>query len=136
MNTRQPARYRWPVVALAGLAAAACATGGATGAGAPGRGSNVITAEMLADQPVNSAYEAVQRLRPRWLIERGPTTLAATGNPVVVYVDNQRMGGVEELRTIAVHTVEEIRFRDASDATTRYGTGHTSGAIEVTTRRR
>ena len=96
----------------------------------------MITPEMLADQPVNNAYEAVQRLRPRWLIERGPSTLASAGNPVVVYVDNQRLGNVDELRNLAIQLIAEIRYRDASDATTRYGTGHASGAIEVTTKRR
>jgi hypothetical protein len=91
---------------------------------------------MLQEVPVNNGYEAVQRLRPRWLIERGPTTLNVGGNPVVVYVDNQRMGGVDELRNLAIPVIEQIRYLDASAATTRYGTGHANGAIEVTTKRR
>lgn len=91
---------------------------------------------MLAEQPVTNAYDAVQRLRPRWLVERGPSTLNASGNPVVVYVDNHRLGNVDELRNLAIQLIAEIRYRDAADATTRYGTGHASGAIEVTTKRR
>ncbi|HXV85218.1 MAG TPA: hypothetical protein VD793_00890 [Gemmatimonadales bacterium] len=109
-----------------------CASsGGAAGGDPTGRGSSVLTAEMLAAQPVTNLYDAVQRLRPRWMLERGTSTLSPGGNPVVVYVDNQRLGGVEELRGIPIHTVQLVRYRDASDATTRYGLGHASGAIEV-----
>lgn len=123
---------------LGSLATAACATAGQSGTGQESgqRSSNVVTAEDLAAQPMNNLYDALQRLRPRWLVERGATTLGAGGNPVVVYVDNQRMGGVQELRNIVLETVQQVRYRDAADATTRYGTGHASGAIEVTTKRR
>jgi hypothetical protein len=42
---------------------------------------------------------------------------------------------VEALRDISVEQIRELRFIDAKDATTRYGTGHTSGVIEVYTKR-
>lgn len=125
------------VLSAAWLVAGACASAGAGGgAGGGERSSNVLTAEELAAQPTNNLYDAVRRLRPRWLVERGPTTLGSGGNPVVVYVDNQRMGGAEELRDLAVEMVASVRYRDPADATTRYGTGHAGGAIEVTTKRR
>jgi hypothetical protein len=42
---------------------------------------------------------------------------------------------VEILRSIRAGDVEEARFLNARDATTRYGTDMTAGAIEVVTRR-
>jgi hypothetical protein len=138
MPSHQPGSLSRLGFLLGSLLTAACASAAQSGVGQEGgqRSSSVVTAEELAAQPMNNLYDALQRLRPRWLVERGTTTLGTGGNPVVVYLDNQRMGGVEELRNILLQTVHQVRYRDAADATTRYGTGHASGAIEITTKRR
>lgn len=118
-------------VAACGLTAVAgCATGGG-GEGAPRRDRNLITAEELADYMSLNCYEVIRRLRPTWLQRRG-----SEQNPVV-YQDGSRAGLADQiLNSIPVNEVESLRYRDSSDATTRYGTGHGAGAIEVTTRRR
>jgi hypothetical protein len=46
-----------------------------------------------------------------------------------------RRGGPEALRQIRIQELEEIRFISATDATTRWGTDHAGGAIEVKLRR-
>jgi hypothetical protein len=133
-------RVRDCLVLLAALGVAACAAasqGGQSG----GRRSNVITAEEIASVTASNAYEVVQRLRSQWLVTRGVATTrdpSVEGTPsggIVVYLDGVRMGGVEALRDISVEQIRELRFIDAKDATTRYGTGHTSGVIEVYTKR-
>ena len=48
-------------------------------------------------------------------------------------MDNVRMGGVDFLLNIPLDRVTEIRYFDASDATTKWGTGVAGGAIEVIT---
>ena len=53
--------------------------------------------------------------------------------PVVVFVDNVHLGGVETLYNIARERIKEIRYFDAADATSRWGTGFSGGAIEVIT---
>ena len=55
--------------------------------------------------------------------------------PVLVYVNEVRLGMVEDLRTIPTTQVQEIRYISATDATQRWGTGHSSGVIQVITRR-
>jgi hypothetical protein len=45
-----------------------------------------------------------------------------------------RHGGLDFLQTIRVEMVEQMEYLDASDATTRFGTGHGGGAIVVLTR--
>ncbi|HEU4566294.1 MAG TPA: hypothetical protein VFS05_16645 [Gemmatimonadaceae bacterium] len=95
-----------------------------------------ITAEEIAATQATNAYEVTRLLRPSWLAGRGPQSLRAEVSPYpVVYVDDQRMGGLEWLRTISAESVAEIRFVSASDATTRWGTGHPAGVILVLTRR-
>jgi hypothetical protein len=56
-------------------------------------------------------------------------------NPVIVYVNEARVGGLERLRDYAPRDLSEVRYLDATQATQRFGTGHRSGAIMVYMRR-
>lgn len=140
---------RHPVSAVALMIAvslAACAGSGAPAAGTastpgtaprPVRGSlNLITnAEIeTAGNDVISAFELVQRLRPGMMRARNQTAgNVGEGNVfgVIAYADEIRLGDVEQLRTVMRGTVREIRFISATDATTRWGTGHSNGVIQV-----
>ncbi len=95
-----------------------------------------ITGDELESLPAQySAYEAVQRLRGRWLRPRGPASFSGNA-PVIVFMDNVRLGGVDVLMGIPLERVDTIRFFDAADATNRWGTGLAGGAIEVITKGR
>jgi hypothetical protein len=111
----------------------ACSTGG-TGERTT-RNRNLITLEELAPFAQLSAYEAVQQLRPRWLTADRAVNVRGSGHlaPRLI-VDGMPRGPLEGLRAISVHSIEEIRFMNSSDATTRFGTGYAAGAIEVITR--
>jgi hypothetical protein len=115
------------------LSIAACASGGGERRTLQAR--NVITAAEVTESNANTAYEAIRQLRPHFLQSRGPTSIQdpGAGEPVV-YVNGVRYGAPRVLESIRAMDVEEIRFLSASDATTRYGTGHAGGVIEVRTR--
>lgn len=99
----------------------------------PRSSGNVITREEISALEVTTAYEAVERLRPHFLRGRGPTSLRTTQVTLpVVYVAGVRSGGPEALERILIGQVYEIRFLNAGDATTRFGTDHAGGAIIVT----
>jgi len=104
--------------------ALACASGGQS-SGRTLASRDVITAQEVADASLStqSAYEVVQRLRPRWLRPRG-------GVPAIV-INNVPSGDLERLRSISGADVSEMRYISAQDATTRWGTGFVGGAIEV-----
>jgi hypothetical protein len=76
---------------------------------------------------------AVQRLRPQWLRARprGQTRLAGAEAGIVVYIDATRYGSLNSLQSLAVGGIYEIQRYDASEATNRFGTGHTNGAIVI-----
>jgi outer membrane cobalamin receptor len=113
------------------LAASACASSGSR----TGRSSDLITAEEIEAASVSTAYEAIQRLRPAFLRGRGQSSFSNPGADLpIVYVNGIRTGSVDQLHSIPAQDVQTIRYVNASDATTRYGTGHTGGIIEVTTR--
>ncbi len=108
---------------------AGCASGGGSGGGGGGSTTR-LTAEDLADHQDLDLFQVVRQLRARWLTSRG------RGTPVVVVDGAPRQGGTDELRSLRVSDVQELRYLSASDATTRFGTGYEAGAILVTTRRR
>ncbi len=106
-----------------------CASSGQPGQTRPRRNSSLITAEELSELSVSNALEAVRRLRPAWLRARGRSGLP------VIYRNGTRWGGdPRSLEGIRVNVITEMRYLNASDATTRYGTGFTGGVILVVTR--
>ena len=130
------------VISAAALVTVGCASaGGSSGAtqqsaSSPSRqrGSrDVITQEEIANTDVQTALDAVRRLRPNFLQTHGGASTSITQGPqdVVVYVDNTRMGGPSALAQIPINDVKEIQYLNGTDATQRFGTGHGSGAIIV-----
>jgi len=118
------------------LVLGACASSSAgTRASTGARGArDVITEEELASTSATNALDAVRQLRPQMLQSRGPTTLgnaADAGTGPAVFLDGQRFGGLNELASISVTDIREIRYLSGPDATQRFGTGYTQGAILV-----
>lgn len=119
-------------IPLAFAVTSACAFAGHDGDGNPRKSRNVITRAELVDNNFQTAHEAVASLRSNWLQPRG-TDSFRTPSKVWVYLDSNRLGGVETLTSIAVTTVSYIQHFNGTDATTWYGVGHSAGVIYVAT---
>lgn len=115
----------------------ACASSGDRDRTRPTADRDTITLEMIEDiaASVQDAHAVVDRLRPQWLRSRGSMSIR-NPEPVfpVVYVDGQRYGDLDSLRTLGVQSLNSLQFISAAAATTRYGTGHAGGAILIVTR--
>jgi len=106
--------------------------------------SNTLTAEEIAEHPdVAKAYDAIQRLRPKWLRTR-PTgnTRGTDGSPFsnkkepAVYVnENPWTGGLADLKNLPAADILEMKYMSGTQAVARYGNGHEYGAIFITLRR-
>jgi len=128
------------VLAVAMVTLAACASGGGGGVSAKPQNPNVISMEEIEASSGSNAYEVIQRLRPNFLRTRG----AVHGTPgatnaiemvdLVVYLNDNRLGASDQLRQIAKTDIREIRYYNSSEATTKWGTGHSAGAIQVVSR--
>jgi outer membrane cobalamin receptor len=107
---------------------AACGTTG----GATRGSSDVLTRAEIAQSGAANAYELLQQLRPQFLRSRGTLSVRnpAASQPVV-YMNEVRHGGIQTLRSILIEEIAEIRYISAPDATTRWGTGHAGGVIQV-----
>ncbi len=81
-------------------------------------------------QRYRNALDLVSNLRPNWLERRGTDSLR-NDDPILVYRNSQRLGGVDVLRGLEVGEIRELRFLNATEATQLFGTGHRSGVIVV-----
>lgn len=107
---------------------------GSSGSLPYGGGRFEITAEELREESLANALEAVRLLRPEWLIVRGQEAFAdPTSDNIRVYLDGTELGGVSDLAGIGIVVIRSIRFFNSQQATARWGTGHTHGAILVLT---
>lgn len=104
--------------ALLALLLAACGAGLAQHAGDPDR---IDPAEIAASDAQN-ALELVQRLRPRWLVQRTDRSTRLE-TVILVYMDGARLGGLEQLRDITIPLIHSLRALDAAEAGTLPGLG-------------
>lgn len=116
---------------IAAAAILGCAPARESGTEVPRR-ANALTAEEITAEHANTgtAYDAIARLRPNWLVARG---VAASGSEyAVVFVEGSQLGDLNSLRTIAAYHVAEARYYDITQAGARFGLrGGTGGVIEV-----
>ena len=112
------------------------------------RGSRLGTEEIRSSQ-ARTAYELIYNQRMQWLVTRGANSVAETArgeargdfqievtpgrDKIIVYLDDVRLGGVDEMREIPADFLTSARFLDAREATLRYGGGHAHGAILLST---
>jgi hypothetical protein len=88
-----------------------------------------ITRTELENSGLTSVYDAVQQLRPYWLNHPKDGAIA-------VYINEQLVGGIANLRSVEIHAAEEARYMSATEAQVRFG--HRNGlrpAILISLRR-
>lgn len=128
------------------LVLAACAP---ARAGGPRTTSDAITLEEIRASGASNAYALIESERPMWLRTRGTQSFREEGKlnvrgktqistvpgkrTIAVYLDNARLGGVEALKGISLAEITSIAFLDPQAATLRWGSGHTHGAILLST---
>ena len=110
-----------------------CASSGGSGSGSS-LSSGAVTRADLLETDQATLYDAIQRLRPRWLRARG-TDFSGQSLVAHVFVDGSPRGEISVLRQIRVVDITDVNFLSATDAATRYGTRvGIGGAILVGTR--
>lgn len=151
------------MLALMPVALIACAGASTTASRPKRADPELITREQIQAGNFHNAYDAVEALHANWLIVRNVTPSTGQGLPqpsrsdtgrvvgssgrpidadrsapgmnagIQVYVDGNRIGGVQELRRLATSGVYSIRRYSATESQTRYGVGHSNGVIAVAT---
>lgn len=154
---------RLALAVLLSAATVGCASSGSTektDAKPSGSSRYLIVEADLEKVKADNVYDAINKLRPDFLRGRGENSSfvqqsipgsqsqssaaplsSSTGNaavtstaPVMVYKDNVKMGGVDDLRSLQLATVREIRFLTGPEAVIRFGSNHIGGAILITSK--
>lgn len=112
---------------------ASCGRNEAAGSASPRRDRNVISQEELEGGRFRTAYEAVQALRSNWLVAKGTDSFQSP-TQIQVYLNDSRLGGIDNLRSINTAGITYIRYFDGISASARWGMNHGQGVIYVSTR--
>jgi hypothetical protein len=113
------------------LGLTACASSGA--AGGPRTSRDILTSEQIQNTKYTNLYDVVQALRSNWMNDRGIDSLTGPTSVVLVYFDDNKLGGVETLKAISPQQIEYIRHYDGITASGRWGLDHGKGVIYVST---
>ena len=85
------------------------------------RRENVITTQEIRESAAPNIADMIRQLRPRW-----PTA-------VTVFVNNDAIGGYDQLRNLSKSNTAEIRFYTKSEAQMKWSSRYNE-VIQVTTR--
>ena len=108
--------------------------------------ADLISQAEIAQHSYSTALEIVEGLRPTMLRIRSATITQSSSTPGMasngavsltasVFLDDTRLGEQNQLASIPANTVKEIRYINARDATTLWGTGYPAGVIQVITKK-
>ncbi|HUG41658.1 MAG TPA: hypothetical protein VMM12_14310 [Longimicrobiales bacterium] len=113
------------------------------------RDGSYLSMEEILSANVGSAYDLIYNARMHWLITRGANSVAeiahgeshgdfvVTVTPgrdkIIVYMDDVRIGGVQDMHEIPADLLTSARFLNAREATLRFGGGHAHGVILLST---
>ena len=125
------------VFAAALPACFACAHGAGRGGSARGIDLNIITREQIRELDVRTAYDVVERLRPRWLTVRGGPRSFQTETEVVVFQDEAYLGNQDVLLRMGTEGIYSIRYLDGTTASATLpgmSSRHVAGAIIISMR--
>lgn len=137
------ALFRRATVGLALLTIGACASGGSSNTAEPPSSSSasryLITESELPTSGTETAYDAIQRLRPEFLRVRPSQSYSLQENggasgpapaPALI-VNGQRAGDLADLRQIAATSLKSVRYYNIEQAKRKFGMQYAGGAIEL-----
>ena len=132
---------RWRNVLALGVAVSLVIGCAASQTATPATDPDLITMDQIARSKATNAYDVIATIRPQMFTAHGapttrgqqPPTPGRQALPVVVYIDNVKVGPIDELKALGKLDVREIRYLSPRAATDRWGENHAGGVIYVTT---
>lgn len=101
------------------------------------RSSTTLVPEDLTadDRATLAVYQAIQKYRPRFLSGAGYSNPNSPNSPLVLYVDDVKMPGLDLLTQLRMTDVERIQYLTGAEGTMRFGMGHDGGVLLLTRRK-
>jgi hypothetical protein len=120
---------------IACLLAAACASPPPAQEAAQPTSHYVITDAEIPTTGTESAYDFIQRVHPDYLRARPTQTyMGARSNeapPPALFFNGQRIGLVEDLKTVAAPSLSYIRYYTIEEGKRKFGMQYGGGVIEI-----
>lgn len=118
------------VLAAGSLTVSSCAAMSG-GSGAAARNPDVLTASEIesAGAADGTAFDAINRLRPRFLSYHGVSGSSSGDGQLLISIDGGPLTDGSALRTMPARQLAEVRFLSATDAAQRFGTSASSGTV-------
>ena len=95
----------------------------------------LLTRDAILSTQYTNMYDVIQALRGNWLRTRAAESIQGKSSTVQVYLDNQRLSGADELKSMPPTNVATVRYYDPIQASARWGMDHGAGAIYILTAR-
>lgn len=132
---------QWRTVLALGIVVSLGTACASSRAPVPAIDPDVITTDQIVRSKATNTYDLIASIRPQMFTAHGaattrgqqPSTPGRQALPVVVYIDNVKVGPVGELKALGTTDVREIRYLSPRVATDRWGQNHAGGVIYVTT---
>lgn len=96
---------------------------------------SILSKDDIRATQYTNLYDVVATLRGNWIRVRSADSFGKSST-VQVYLDMQRLNGVDELRTMSPLNVLSVRFLDPIQASARWGLDHGAGAIFILTEKK
>lgn len=110
----------WSIPAiLIASALAACASSPTANTKVSQASRDNVTSVEIEATSASSALDLVSKLRPHWLRQGGTASIGGgsiRGQVTLVYLDGNRLGGINELRGISAGSVRSMQWIPASRA--------------------
>jgi len=115
---------------------------GTTGTTGSRQQQNMLSREEILESGLPNMRDVLQRLRPQYLRGRGVSSTANYDaackcyrpDEPDVYIDQQRIGGLDMLSSINARLVESVQFITGPNTGLQFGASHPAGIIHVITR--
>ncbi|MBC7564188.1 MAG: hypothetical protein H7305_14870 [Gemmatimonadaceae bacterium] len=95
----------------------------------------LLTRDEMRKTEFTNLYDVIRVLRGNWIRVRAAESFGKSAE-LQVYLDMQRIGTIEELRTMSPMNILTVRFFDSIQASARWGMDHGAGALLITTSKR
>jgi hypothetical protein len=109
-------RSQYLLAAAVGVVVACASSGGGESLRPDSRVINRAELDQLSEMGVGDLYDAVSRVRPRWLRVRGGMRSFGSDTEIVVFQDQTFLGRQDVLERMGLEGVYEVRYIDGPTA--------------------
>jgi hypothetical protein len=96
---------------------------------------NVITEAEIDASHSSTMYDAIAKLRPAYLHDRGPISILTNARDVAtVFLNSEEYGPLASLRDFPPGDIQEVRYFSGVDAVTKFGKWYGTGVIQLISR--